>query len=142
MKIDMFGSLNGVERMLDFHMERHSVLASNVANAETPGYQAHDLVSAEAAGGGSLQTTDAHHIGGSSGTLQTTNAHHIAVGSAETESGGTVVEVEGKRMDGNGVALERALAEVSANRLRYESGVELAKRQLAGLRYAATDGGS
>lgn len=126
MKIDMFSHLGNLERMMDFHMERHGVLASNVANAETPGYQAHDLVASEAVGGGALETTNAMHLSASS----------------ETASGGSVVELESTRVDGNGVALERALAEISANRLRYEAGVEIARRELDDLRYAATDGGS
>ena len=44
MKTEMFAEMANVERMLDFNMERHGVLASNLANAETPQYQPHDLV--------------------------------------------------------------------------------------------------
>ena len=34
------------------------------------------------------------------------------------------------------------MAQITANRLRYDTGVELARRRLALLRYAATDGSS
>ncbi len=40
----LFGTLiQGLDRVLALHHERHQVLAQNVANAETPGYRARDL---------------------------------------------------------------------------------------------------
>ena len=42
--------------------------------------------------------------------------------------------------DGNSVDLERELAKVDANRVRYAGTAELVSRRLAMLRYAATDG--
>ncbi len=124
MKLDMFRELTPTQSMLDFHAKRQSVLASNLANAETPGYVPHDVVKTESG----------------SATLETTNAGHIA---AEGDgSSAPVVELETPRVDGNGVQLEQAMAAVTANRLRYEAGIEVARRQVALLRYAATDGGS
>ena len=124
MKLDMFRELTPTQSMLDFHAKRQSVLASNLANAETPGYVPHDVVKTEAG----------------SATLETTNAGHIAA--LGDGSSTPVVELETPRVDGNGVQLEQAMAAVTANRLRYEAGIEVARRQVALLRYAATDGGS
>ena len=44
--------------------------------------------------------------------------------------------------DGNAVQLERELAKVDANRLRYATSSELVSRRMALLRYAAGDGTS
>lgn len=128
MKLDMFKELAPTQSMLDFHARRQSVLASNVANAETPGYVPHDLVSAEtqAANGGL--------------TLSTTSEGHMPLGGDGADS--PVIELEAQRVDGNGVQLEQALAQATANRIRYEAGIEVARRQVALLRYAATDGNS
>ena len=46
----------------------------------------------------------------------------------------------GPGMDGNTVELERELAKIDANRVRYGTSTELASRRLALLRYAASDG--
>ncbi len=127
MKLDMFKELTPTQSMLDFHARRQSVLAANVANAETPGYVPHDLVSAENTPAGSA-------------TLTTTSEGHIPLGGDGASS--PVIELEAPRVDGNGVQLEQALAQVTANRIRYEAGIEVARRQVALLRYAATDGGS
>jgi flagellar basal-body rod protein FlgB len=125
MKLDMFRELTPTQSMLDFHAKRQSVLAANLANAETPGYVPHDLVAAEPAGSATLQTTDAGHIA------------TVGDGSATP-----VIELEAPRVDGNGVQIEQAMAAVTANRIRYEAGIEVARRQVALLRYAATDGGN
>lgn len=43
MSIKLDEALGVHPQMLDFRVERSKVLASNIANAETPGYQAKDL---------------------------------------------------------------------------------------------------
>jgi flagellar basal-body rod protein FlgB len=123
--MNLFGELGGVEQLLDFHMQRHSVLAANLANADTPGYEAQDLqfdVSLAAAGG--LKGTHAGHITGNEGA-------------ASAEVGQLV---PAPSVDGNGVQVEQTLAQVTANRLNYEKGLEMWNRRAALLRYVATDG--
>ena len=122
---DLFGELAGIEKMLDFHVSRHSVLASNLTNANTPDYQPQDLTFTETMGQlGSMQATDGRHFGAN-----------------ETSASPELGElVPAATVDGNGVQIEHTLAQVTANRLRYEQGLELAKNRMALLRYAATDG--
>lgn len=36
-------TIDGLKRVLDLRLRRHEVIATNVANAETPGYKAKDL---------------------------------------------------------------------------------------------------
>ena len=40
----IFDPLRHSQRALDYHMERHNVLASNVANIDTPGFDPSELV--------------------------------------------------------------------------------------------------
>lgn len=122
----LFDELGGIEHMLDFHAKRHGLLAGNMANAETPGFEAKDMRFVA-----SLDKAS---------ELATTSEGHISVGG----SGGspTIVDVtQAPSVDGNGVDKDQTMAQVTANRLRYEQGLELARRRLAIMRYGATDGG-
>jgi flagellar basal-body rod protein FlgB len=124
----IFSNVEAGRAALDYHLERHNVLAGNVANLETPGFVPHEL----------LRPVEAPV---STGGLRVTEAGHIAHGSA-TASGR---EVETERVatpgnDGNAVSLERELARVSANHLRYEGVARLVQMQIGTLRYAAGDG--
>jgi flagellar basal-body rod protein FlgB len=122
----MFDGVDSLERAMTFHRERHSVLAGNVANLDTPGYRSMDLeeVPPEQA----------------PGALARTDERHLAAEGLE----GTRVSFDdspaGPGLDGNTVELERELAKIDANRVRYGTSTELASRRLALLRYAASDG--
>lgn len=124
MSLNLFGELGGLGRMLDFHLERHGVLAANLANADTPNYVAQEL-----AFQGAMDEAS---------TLQATNSRHFGGQSGGTSSAGQLEQVPS--VDGNGVQVEHTLAQVTANRLRYETGLELTRRRMALMRYAASDG--
>ena len=125
MATDLFRSIGGLERLLDYHLERHGLLASNVSNAETPNYRPRDLVFNESlTKAREMSATDPGHFGqgrGGSGT------NHFV----EVEHGPTSV-------DKNGVRLERAMARLTANKIRYNSSVEVLKRRMAIIKYAAS----
>src|SRR5262249_47709050 len=111
---------------MTFHRERHTVLAGNLANLDTPGYRPLDLERpAGAAEPGALDTTNAAH-------LQATDAP----GEARVfDDGGALVGP-----DGNAVPLERELAKIDANRVRYGTSADLVSRRIALLKYGAGDG--
>lgn len=129
MKMDALTEFDSLGRTLGFHMQRHGVLAGNLANADTPGFQPMDLTFDDAMQGASgMDTTDARHLGGPNSA-------------GDSGGQGQLVEVDpGPGLDKNGVQVEHTLAQVTANRLRYETGIELTRRRFALLRYAATDG--
>ncbi|MFA5907818.1 MAG: flagellar basal body rod protein FlgB [Vicinamibacterales bacterium] len=89
--------LTALRRQMSAAVQRQSAAASNLANLETPGYRTRDASFAEALNAeiGSLSTTHAGHMGGS------------------TEAGreSTLQETEGlaSRRDGNNVQLDREL---------------------------------
>lgn len=108
-----FGTVDKLGAALTFHRERHTVLAGNVANLDTPGYRPLDLQ---------------RQVGAGEGT-----GHEDFV--TTFDDGGQLASP-----DGNAVSLERELAKIDANRTRYAANSELVTRQFALLRYAAGDG--
>ena len=41
--MSILGSINPLRSALDYHLGRHNILTSNLANVDTPGYRAKDL---------------------------------------------------------------------------------------------------
>lgn len=128
---DLFRAVDLMHRALDFHLERHSVIASNVANVDTPGFRPQELLRTDDANGSSpraLATTDSAHFRLSGGEL--------AGLMTETSEDTTVAA----GLDGNSVSLEREMSKLAANDLRYDGAVKIVNANLAMLRYAANDG--
>lgn len=127
----IFSNLKPLERMLDYHLERQNVIHANIANVDTPGYQAIDL---------GFIAGDAHTF---SGQLNTTQSKHIAL-SAQDDAGIRFESFEdGAATTGNdlnSVSLENEMGKLAANNVRYEAVAEVLSRRLAMLRYAAADG--
>ena len=121
-----FSTLDSLETALTFHRERHSVLAGNVANLDTPGYKPFDLQRTTPLDGTTLAVTQSGHIASSRGSTG------VVTRFTDTD------QLQGP--DGNAVELERELAKIDANRARYATATELVSRRIALLRYAAGDG--
>jgi flagellar basal-body rod protein FlgB len=119
-----FSTIDNLQAALTYHRERHTVLAGNIANLDTPNFRSQDL--ARAPGGSeALTVTHEGHIGASAipDTITTFDDGGAQAGP-----------------DGNAVSLERELAKIDANRTRYSTTTELVSRRLAMLKYAAGDG--
>jgi flagellar basal-body rod protein FlgB len=119
-------SIDSLQAALTYHRERHTVLAGNIANLDTPGYRPKDLtrtLPGEAAT--QLAATDPGHLGSMQSAQVVTSF----------DDGGAM-----QTPDGNAVSLERELAKIDANRARYATAAELVSRRMALLRYAAGDG--
>jgi flagellar basal-body rod protein FlgB len=115
-------TLAGLDRLggyIGYHTERQAVIASNVANLDTPGFRARDLAFSEQV---DLQLA---------GDVQTQSVTHT------TEAVTSDDEVPDE--DGNTVSLEGQMAKMNANLVRYKSISELLSRRLGMLRYAVTD---
>ena len=124
---------------LDFHSkalvlraERQRVIASNIANADTPGFVARDLNFKEAmnsATGGGLTgglIASKSNGQGNSASNGTSNARHIPLsGSTIGSMGGTsnlaYAAQTQPSMDGNSVDLDRERANFVDNSVRYEA---------------------
>lgn len=130
---DLFSAVGALHSALDYHLERHTVLASNVAHVDTPGYKPHDLRRVESvdqfesAMSVAMKRTDGAHF-------QTPNADAAAL------EGRIFQDLSaGAGNDGNYVSLDREAAKVAANQLRYDVVSAVVSAELHQLQYAAGD---
>jgi flagellar basal-body rod protein FlgB len=133
-------TLTRLERSLDVRLQRHNVLAGNLANVDTPGYKAKDIdfqaalneINAPEAGEGSLATTATGHMDAS--------GRVVTAGKRNTEV--PVVEASSARpgLDGNGVDMDRTMAALAENGMQYNAGARAVSKKLALLKYVANDG--
>lgn len=131
--LNVFGNLQSLHAALDYHLERHNVLSSNIAHVDTPEYRPHDLARVNAADFAALLTVE----------MERTAPGHLTSSAERTQSrNGRVFEdlTAGAGNDGNFVSLDRESAKLAANHLRYEVVSALAASKLKGLLYAANDG--
>jgi flagellar basal-body rod protein FlgB len=133
---DLFSAVGSLHAALDYHLERHTVLSSNVAHVDTPGYHPHDLRRVEHAGASSFDSA-------LSVAMERTNGAHFQTPNGDSAAlEGRIFEdlSAGAGNDGNYVSLDREAAKVAANQLRYDVVSAVATAELSQLRYAATDG--
>lgn len=116
---------------------RQTVLAENVANANTPGYQAKDLKELDfksLIGGGQ---------GTSSGPLQLAADQPGHIAPAVPNNPAPVVKVaDDQSLDGNGVSLESQMMKVSTNASEYALVTTLYKQNISMLKIVLGGGGS
>jgi flagellar basal-body rod protein FlgB len=132
-------TLGVLERSLDVRLARHEVLAGNLANADTPGFQPRDVDFAKAMARASAPAeveAGAREIPlGVAGT-------GAGSGAGRGRGGAPLVRAEGSAagLDGNGVDVDRTLASVAENALQYGAATRAVGKKLAILRYVANDG--
>lgn len=122
------GTYNVLGRSLDIAQKRHELIAGNVANLDTKGYQAKDLdfnkALKDAMSGNmiDLAKTDERHFGKQGGRYSV---------SEEAYSLG----------DSDRVDIDREMTKLAENNLRYQTGVESLLRKFAMLKQAISEGG-
>ena len=129
---EMFRGVDGLRRALDYHLSRHNVLSSNVANAETPGFRPQELLREPEQAPLStlpLEVTSGSHVGGTPNAQSAEQRYEVR--EDRTAQPGA---------NGNSVALEHEMAKLAANDIRFEGAVKIVSQQLGMLRYAANDG--
>lgn len=123
-----------LNKSLDLRSTKQQVIAANIANAETPGYDRAEFRFEEAL---STALTDATTL------LQATHPQHIALPSS------TVAEVKGSLLrhpdttgigDGNSVSVDTEMIAMTENQLMYETAAQLLKKKLSILKYVVRDG--
>lgn len=116
----MFAGLDRLSEHLGFHSRRQKVIAANLANIDTPGYRARDLVFHE--------------------TLEARLEGDRITGTMTHEDEAVTRDDEVPDQDGNSVSLEHQMAKTVANQLRHSALNEVLNRKLGLLKYAASDG--
>lgn len=133
-------TLTTLERSLDVRLARQSVLAGNVANADTPGYQPRELDFAAAMAAAAPGASSRPSVEGRvrAGDVALSAAGALTPASPEEFVGEVAGAAPG--LDGNAVDLDRTLVAVSENALQYGASAKAAGKKLAILRYVANDG--
>lgn len=128
-------TLQALTASLKFRQLRQELHASNIANAETPGYKAKKLDFEEALARAldvddqlAMKSSDSRHFdvgGGSFNNLQP---------EVYEESNGIVSP------DGNNVDRDQEMAEMAENKIMYDATVQLINKKLGLLKYAIGSG--
>ena len=126
-----------LEKVLDVSSRRETLIASNVANIDTPGYQTKDIHFQEA-----MREADAGIAKRSVGLETTAPGHlgakrHEDLARFEYEPGDLP-----RRNDLNNVSIDREMLELSKMAGTYNATIELIKKRFALIKYAVMGGGN
>lgn len=111
---------------------RQGVLSQNVANADTPGYMAHDLkpLDFETLLKNSTQSNDFN------GGLATTNPRHIAINGSASGISDTDAADQQPDTTGNSVSLEEEMIKVADTQAQYQAAANLYSKAVELMRTA------
>lgn len=112
-----------LKNKMQWHQTRQTLLAENVANAETPGYRGRDLT----------PFTIEDSVRRSSATVATvaTDSRHYSVGSNPSRALGAQTMNSFEIMpEGNGVTLEEEMMKVTTNQMDYQAATTLYSRSM------------
>ena len=104
---ELFSEVSIIHRALDYHSSRHNLLASNIANADTPGFRPLELIRVP-------DDAVASNL-----PLTKTSETHLVKADRAIVDGGEVLEDATAPVgaDGNATSLDREMAKLSANDL-------------------------
>jgi len=120
-----------LQRMVDLAAFRHKLLASNVANATSPGYQRRDI---------DFQQELSQALESRTVRPKTTRPGHIT---SERSAGAPLVTRDpgtDNSSDVSAVDIDMEMAQLATNTLNYEVGMKLLSKSFSGLRMAIRGG--
>ena len=126
---DIAQSFAVLSKALDLRTQRHQVLASNIANADTPGYKARDF---------DFQSAMQNAVGSRTGAagMAMTSAGHLG-GNGMAGSGVLQFRKESQSAaDGNTVDMDVERSQITDNALQYQILTQLISNKFQGLRSA------
>lgn len=122
---------------LQLRARRTQVLASNIANADTPNYKARDLAFAEvlrdAKGTATTRYQTGHRLPMTGGTLHTTSNRHISSKTSAENAPLMYRQPEQASLDGNTVDKDLEQARFAENTVRYRASLEFINSRVSGL---------
>lgn len=120
-----------LSKALDLRTQRHQVLASNIANADTPNYKARDFEFKSAMQNALSGRADA----GALSMAVTSRSHQVGSG----QSGSAPLQYRSETqsaVDGNTVDMDVERAQITDNALQYQILTQLISNKFQGLRSA------
>jgi flagellar basal-body rod protein FlgB len=132
MAIEFDPLIGGLQTVLDLRLQQHALTASNLANADTPGFKAKVI---------DFQKVLSEAVHGQT-ELRATDPRHLQPGGSDLHHDPPVLELEPPpwSLDGNSVLPERETARLTENAMMYDAVAKGLQRKLAMLRYAVSDG--
>ena len=117
------------ETALNLRAQRQQLLASNIANADTPNYKARDIDFNQALQGALVRGTQ------TPSELAKTAPAHLAAGAANSIAGAPLLYRTPQQgsVDGNTVEMDVERSQFADNGLRYEAGITLISAQIKNL---------
>jgi flagellar basal-body rod protein FlgB len=127
----MFDNVFGIhEQALLLHEQRIGVLATNLANADTPNYKARDIDFSEVL---------AHTTDGGSLSMRVTQAAHITIPRGELPAGDLKYRNPYQAsLDGNTVEMPVEQAAFAENNVRYQASLRFISSTIAEMQLAIT----
>lgn len=121
----------GLSRALDLRVQRHQVLAANIANADTPNFKAQDL---------DFKAAMHKAMGGKAAdgalALATTASNHLEAVGAGVPAGLQYRTETQSAVDGNTVDMDVERVQMAENAMHYEILTRLISDKFSGLRAA------
>jgi flagellar basal-body rod protein FlgB len=121
---------------LNLRQTRNNVISANIANAETPNYQAKKMDFEDSL----ARALDIEDLGAPEGT----QPEHFSTGpGAISRLKADIYENPDVSVnnDGNTVDVEREMTNLAENSIMYKAAIQLINKKMAALKYAASDGG-
>lgn len=133
MKSMLFDRLhNGLGDVLTLRSQQNAITASNIANADTPGYQARFI---------NFENILSEVVGANPDRLNTTHdLHFTGMDTDPSDPQIETMEAPPWILDGNSVELERESVRLKENAMMYRAASKGLSKRLAMMRYAANDG--
>jgi len=125
------GTTMMLEKLLDFQAQRHKMISTNIAHADTPGYKGHDLrfsdeLKKAAGAGGSIP-------------LRKTNERHLPAGMGEMKGRVVPYGDAANRLDGNTVSIDKEMAKLAENNLYYNTAAQIISKKLGAIKNTITE---
>ncbi len=124
-------SLSVFSQALNLRTQRHQVLASNIANADTPNFKARDFKFENA-----MQNAMAGRIQAGGVTLATTSSGHLNGGSVSGAAQLQYRKETQSAVDGNTVDMDVERSQISENAMQYQILTQLISDKFKGIRSA------
>ena len=122
----------GLQQVLDLRTRQHAMTATNLANADTPGFKAKYL---------DFQSALAEAVGTDEGlAMRATRPGHFGADPSAADAPLVEVEAPPWAVDGNSVFAEKETARLATNQLFYTGVSRGISKRFALLKFAASDG--
>ncbi len=115
---------------LNLRAQRQEILASNIANADTPGYQARDIDFASQLN----RVIEQGRAQGSGLSLAVTSSRHIAAETRQPPALDLMYRIPAQpSLDGNTVDMDRERTEFADNSMKYQTDLTVITSQIKGM---------